>query len=374
MEEMSVFVPGFKVQFEFELTNDDLKMSKSLGIPERVLDSRKFRIYNMPSFGKVLERWVDYPLPLVFIDKFIVDEEILMDNLQRSYTREDSLECIWSGRPLGYGRQVLEVLHNEGKIFQVYSAEELLKKGRVEFQRLLFSVTTNEEIATRVKNTVNRLNRSYDEMVVPSWLFESFCLATAIFIQRTISGSGASVPLLTDDSDKELFFALLPYTYSDTFIKQFKSQNERLLREFTEFLPAVSSRLSRLPFSASYKDPREMAYKILELRDKAETKEARRQLFNIYKRIKEYKKEEEEIVGESAKEIRKAERKLSLLNIKIPFEIVSATAEGATGLIGNWRLGIFMLPFIVTRTYLSVKDDVNRKEEIKWVGLFQKFM
>ena len=369
MEELKLLLPGFKVRFDFEFTEEEIKIGRTFGIREKVLESGKFRVYSVEDFGRMWVRWVNYPLPLILIDKFIIDEQVLLDNLNRGYVLLE-----WSFGAVGFTKQILQILHNESKIFEIYSSEKLLEENKLDFKKILFSLTTNNQISTRIRNITNRLNRSYNEMVVPPWLFESFRLSTTLFVQRTFSSKGDLTPLLTSDSDKELFFAALPYSYSDRFVEQFKSQNEELIKEFINILPLISEKLQHLPSSLSYRDPEKMAYKILEIRENAEVKEVRRELFNIYKRIREYKKGEDEIAQEITEEIKKERKKLSFLNFRIPFKIISGTAAGATAITSNWQLDMFMLPFIIGETYLSVREDIEEKKRRRWVGFFEKFL
>ncbi len=73
-------------------------------------------------------------------------------------------------------------------------------------------------------------------------------------------------------------------------------------------------------------------------------------------------------------EIKKERKRLSFLNFRIPFKIISGTAAGATAITSNWQLGIFMLPFIIGETYLSVREDIEEKKRRGWVGFFEKFL
>jgi hypothetical protein len=179
-----MMVPGFDISFRPELTNEEYKWCLEQHIP--VNKSREFHIYASP---RSLRNWVDYPFPFLLADSLIVDESALRNAMWTGREAMDvaTAELIMELEPTSdhlrekatIDRERVRALclnrlcdeKGKDRVFETYSAQNLIDNKRDEFKERLFSISLDDRFSRMAQKETTEMSKKglleYDEMVVP---------------------------------------------------------------------------------------------------------------------------------------------------------------------------------------------------------------
>ena len=189
------------------------------------------------------------------------------------------------------------------------------------------------------------------------------------FTQEHFSGE-RPLPVIGDDSDEQLYFSALPYDHDEFFMKQLMGKNEDSIKEFIEILNMTSKKLRYLPLS-KYHSPEGIVDKILSLRDDGDLREARKQLYLIYKNSAELSDDENTISEQVINELEKRKKRANFVSAKVALNAANIAATVCAS-VSNWTFSIYMIPLFFGNIF-SLKENFEERKSLKWIGFFEKY-
>ena len=166
MENLKVLMPGFsKVVDDCDFTQEQIDICEKIGVNP----STKYTITANRDLGKVIGKWIDYPLSLILIDKFLVDERMFKDNFEDGHIDKwgncaDDEHVINSWGLTDEMKKVVTIIQDECKLFETYSLNDIKHKNKKRFNSILFSLIDNENSSKKIKDLTKHDAQKYMNM------------------------------------------------------------------------------------------------------------------------------------------------------------------------------------------------------------------
>ncbi len=369
--ELNALIPGFELVInDCDFNDEQIEICKKIGIdPYHEYPTRARR--NLRGF---LNSWFDHPLPLIFIDKILVDESLFFKNFssERIFLSDKGVcgggdsDVAQIDTSIREGK-ILKLYQNETRFFKTFNLNESIKKEKKLFNEYLFSLIEYEINYHGIQKTSANLNRKYGEMICPSWLYECYVLSTTFFSQNVLSEEKNPLPIMDDEMHKLLYISALKSSFRNEQFILYKNEEITYQQELLEVIDIIAERLHPIPLLRN-KSPEDVVNIIVTLKDQID--DPKKQFINIFEKLKNTKLDKMNMSNEILKELKTKKQKSRTLDYKIMLDIGCA-AIPIYDLLDKMSIDIHILPFF--KCIHDLKCDIEEKKGINWIGFFDKY-